>query len=304
MNNMLWTSDRKLNHNNIPAILEDQFPNLTARSLKFLGRGWDFEVFEVNDKWVFRFPKRKQVEDRFKREIIVLSEIKNKLPVNIPCYLWVGRSCDFFPYTFGGYAKISGEPIDHTKNAYIQLESAFHSIGIFLCALHSVSLPGEILHTEPTCSIISNSRNSAKQCLPTAATVLPPTITRACSAFLTDDSTMPSAYIGKPCVVHGDLGHSHILLDSNKSKCTGILDWTDMSLSDPVKDFLWMWIVFGDIAIDNILTGYAQPIDSAFRHRLIYLSICKAITEVYYGIQTKDSLKIQLAKTALARYFL
>ena len=52
-----WTPEYDLTTDAVGAIVRAN-TQLPARRVKKLGEGWDFFCFIVDDRWVFRFPKR------------------------------------------------------------------------------------------------------------------------------------------------------------------------------------------------------------------------------------------------------
>ena len=65
------------------AILEN-FPGLPLESLTYLAEGWDSLGCLVNDRLIFRFPKRPEVAGRLALETRLLPELAPTLPLPIP----------------------------------------------------------------------------------------------------------------------------------------------------------------------------------------------------------------------------
>ena len=66
--------DIELNAVQAASIIKAQIPDLSLSSVEHLGEGCDSTAFEVNGQWVFRFPKRADVD----RQLAIESRI---LPV-------------------------------------------------------------------------------------------------------------------------------------------------------------------------------------------------------------------------------
>jgi aminoglycoside 2''-phosphotransferase len=106
--------------------------------------GWDFFVLEVNQNWIFRFPRRKEGVTQLKREIHFLTKWSNQLPLSVPCYKWI-----YFENTpsFAAYPKLPGHPLDSqylSKN----IGTLSSELGSFLSALHKIpiSFPSLEIH--------------------------------------------------------------------------------------------------------------------------------------------------------------
>lgn len=56
------------------------FPELPVRDVAFLGKGVFSHAYLVNDKWVFRFPKREAAARALSREVALLPKLAGRLP--------------------------------------------------------------------------------------------------------------------------------------------------------------------------------------------------------------------------------
>jgi hypothetical protein len=64
----------------IAGVIAEQFGELCPVTVTYLGEGYDSTAFDVNGRWVFRFPKRCDVE----RQLLLESEILPLLAPRIP----------------------------------------------------------------------------------------------------------------------------------------------------------------------------------------------------------------------------
>ena len=101
-----------------------------------LGEGCDSVAFVVNRQYVFRFPKRDDVEEQLLREVPLLAELAPRLPIAIPRYTHVGQPSEAFPYHFGGYPLIDGTPALQLNLDGAQQLSLAPALGAALSALH------------------------------------------------------------------------------------------------------------------------------------------------------------------------
>ena len=65
-------------------LIGTQFPEVELGSLRLLGEGWDNTVWLVDERWVFRFPRREVVIPGFERELAVLPRLAERLPLSVP----------------------------------------------------------------------------------------------------------------------------------------------------------------------------------------------------------------------------
>ena len=64
-------------------LIAEQFPNITHSKVRFIRYGWDNDVLILDERLVFRFPKRAAYLERFKVEIRFLQHMRWKLPVTV-----------------------------------------------------------------------------------------------------------------------------------------------------------------------------------------------------------------------------
>ena len=95
-------------------IIEAAFPPLRGMPVEFLDEGWDFRVFEVGGKWVFRFPKHEGSVAKLKMELALLPKLNllrkvtDSTSLRIPDYEYSGISPGNPGWPFGGYRKLPG----------------------------------------------------------------------------------------------------------------------------------------------------------------------------------------------------
>ncbi len=73
----------------------------------------------------------------------------------------------------------------------------------------------------------------------------------------------------EPVLAHDDLWYKHIYHDPSTGRLTGIIDWGDIEITDPAKDFYGFW-VYGESFLDEVLSHYeycdANLKDRSFEH--------------------------------------
>ena len=94
----------------VASIIQAQFSELSPTSVVFLGEGCDSSAFDVNQQWVFRFPKRADVAQQLAIESSVLPVLAAQSPLPLPVFSFHGQPSDAFPYRFVGYRKLPGVP--------------------------------------------------------------------------------------------------------------------------------------------------------------------------------------------------
>src|SRR5690349_24590540 len=99
-----WRTEFSLDANIVRQILRSQFQHLSIESVEYLHEGWDSSAYLVNAGWVFRFPKRAEVESWLQGELRTLDLLRRlPLTIRIPEPEFVGRPDPLFPAMFMGY---------------------------------------------------------------------------------------------------------------------------------------------------------------------------------------------------------
>src|SRR5690242_9804379 len=90
----------------VAEIIRRQFPDVSIASVSYLGEGCDSSTFDVNSQWVFRFPKRGDVEQQLLLEFRVLPLLASHSPIPLPAFCFHGHPSAVFPRHFGGYPRM------------------------------------------------------------------------------------------------------------------------------------------------------------------------------------------------------
>ena len=68
------------------SIIETAFPEFRGVRVELLDEGWDFQVFEVDAGWLFRFPKREASVAKLNMERKLLSGLGEWVTLPVPNY--------------------------------------------------------------------------------------------------------------------------------------------------------------------------------------------------------------------------
>jgi aminoglycoside phosphotransferase (APT) family kinase protein len=279
--------DMALSPDSVAAILRAQFPGLRADSVAWLGEGMDSVAFDVDGAWVFRFPKRQDVEQQLLLEFEVLPTVAAASPVPVPDYRFIGQPSDLFPRAFGGYARLPGVPgnvVTVDAEGYRQLAL---QVGGFLSALHAFPLrllPGR-LPVQPIADVLRELGDAAIGELGSLDRVIPggtPRRWRTWFEQIPAAESPPAANV----LVHGDLAAEHILLDPAERTVTGVIDWSEIALSGAALDLAALYHWGGDELADAALNHYEQPVTTAMLQQARYIAACRAVLDVAFGLET------------------
>jgi aminoglycoside phosphotransferase (APT) family kinase protein len=185
-------------------------------SLVQIDDGYDFKVVIVDDAWVLRIPRRAQVVEALERELALLPELADALPVEVPRFELVSRDPPFVVYRL-----IRGQPL---------VDEDGDGVREFLEALHA--LDTDVLSTTDW---VGSYR---EQCAEFERLVLPLLDVderRAGRALFAELETLVGF---EPRVVHADLGPEHLLVSEGRLR--GVIDWGDARRGDPALDYAFL----------------------------------------------------------------
>ncbi len=252
----------------LKAAVRAHVPDVDVDGLRPLGSGWEFDVWETPDGWVFRFPRRREAPPQIQRERAFLELVRPVLApdVRVPEPVLFGEPGPSFPWPFSGYRKVPGVGCD-TAGVPRHPDLA-RQLGRALGRLHAVP------EGEARAAGVPEDREGVAEWEEEARErvgELPgrwEEVDRALE-WLHGSGFLPEPYQGPLRLIHNDLCPDHVLVDPDTGALTGILDWTDTSLADPALDFVFLATWGGWRLVDEVLESYEGPaLDGAFRARL------------------------------------
>jgi len=284
----------------VSRILEAQFPELRRVTAAYLGEGYDSTVFEVNEGWVFRFPKRADVEDQLLVERRILPILSQTSPLPLPAYRFFGQPSPEFPRSFVGYPRIPGTPgILFEPDAYPHLAA---QLGRFFSWLHSFSVHEAARHGVPrreTASLIEEIREEALADFESVRKVAQDAPLAKWHAYLKNGIDDGTAGCRTPVLVHHDLAGEHVLVDTTEKKATGVIDWSDIAISDPAVDFAGMFHWGGARFVEQVLSAYMREADGDMLQRARFIAACRGTGDVVFGLKLKRPEYISAGLRAL-----
>jgi aminoglycoside phosphotransferase (APT) family kinase protein len=232
----VWSAEVELDEGLVRRLI-GQFPELPMQSLRLLAEGWDNAVWLANERYAFRFPRRRIAIPGVELELELLPKLASLLPLPVPDPVFRGRPADGYPWRFFGSELLPGrETCDAGVDDDARLEIALQ-LPRFLRALHALDLD------EPL-PLDANARADMTVRVPLAREQLaalerlgvwraPPLVGR----LLETAERLPPTELR--AVVHGDLHFRHVLVEGRR--VTGVIDWGDLCRSDPAIDLPLLW---------------------------------------------------------------
>jgi aminoglycoside phosphotransferase (APT) family kinase protein len=272
----------------VATIVRLQFPELAPTTVAYLGEGCDSAAFEINGQWVFRFPKRPDVEQQLVLESRILPLLGKDSPLRLPAFCFHGRPSEAYPYHFVGYPKLPGVPAIQVDASAIPLESWAPTMGRFLSWLHRFPVGNAAqlgIPQQDVGAVLEEVRADALDDFELLHQVTHVAPLDAWHAFFAR-GCLSSGSTGVPVLVHGDLAAEHILLDPARPEVTGIIDWSDIAISDRSLDLAGFFHWGGWPAMNAVLAAYEGTVEEDVLIRARFLAACRGVGDVAFGLQT------------------
>jgi aminoglycoside phosphotransferase (APT) family kinase protein len=259
-------------------IISAAFPEFDGMPVALLGEGWDFRLFEVGERWLFRFPKREGSIAKLEMERELLDGLEEHVPLPVPRYEYNGRAPAPYDRPFAGYRKLPGVPGDQAQ--VIDRPLAAKQMGGFLDALHSYPL--EIARPAGVPEIGVMVAHWRKRAFKGLASIRGfEATTHQARDYLENQS--PPAFEGTPVLVHNDLWPEHVLIDPRNGGLVGVIDWGDTCIGDPAADFAGLFTWYGEAWMGRVLASYPDAGDHDLAWRARTLAVCIAIHSMALG---------------------
>lgn len=285
----------------VARILERQFPKLAPAQAAYAGAGMDSTAFEVNGKWIFRFPMRAAVERQLFVERAVLPVLAPVLPIAIPAFEFDGRPDDDFPMHFAGYEKLPGTPAVEIDQTRVSFDAIAAQLGHFLSALHRFPVSEARRLGAETSRLedhFEEVRASALDGLNLVGSVAPDAVRERLQRYL--ESLEPLAAAPWPLTLtHNDLAAEHMLLRATGDRVTGVIDWGDVAIADPTVDFVGLFMWGGERLVRSVLASYDGPVDDRVLGRVRPWASFRATQDIRFGIDNNLPDVVQFGLRAL-----
>ena len=289
----LWSSDRELTFSQVVEVAGQVIPD-QERQIAYLGSGWCNDVYSLNNEWILRFPRRRDVIPNLEKEVHISSVLVPAVfetGILVPDVKLITPDPSVgFPYPIGIYPMLKGVSAGIIPVPEMNWTRVIHKMADFLSAIHSIptnhfegfDLPiqrssefdGWISEKEKISTYLRSQNSKA---LDEAAEWL--------------DSCEPLApFSGDLCFVHNDLTPENILLNSEKRTVAGVIDWEDGAFGDPVSDFVTLPFWIGWENTFKVCDSYSLAIDDTFLSRLEHKSKLASVSWLYYEVQRSDDL--------------
>jgi aminoglycoside 2''-phosphotransferase len=263
--------------------------------------GWGSLVLDIEDTYIFRFPRRPEIIAGYKKEAALLPELAKALPVSVPAFEFLCLDEADYRRCFVGYRKIHGIPwsVDIARSPQISRQLAD-----FLSVLHHFpaekAAPLLVLQASPLqwrASYLEFYDRIQKNAFQFLEQPVRHRAAQAWEAYLNNEDN----FSFQLSLIHADLCADHILCDLERQHVNGIIDWEDATLGDSALDFVGLAYIAGWEATEKVLKAYQGPVEETFRRRIAFYLGAIPFHQILFGMQTDNQNHIREGVDALSR---
>lgn len=266
---------------------------LEPRRVRAIEGGWAYWTFDLDCRWIVRFPRNTEIAVATDRELALLPELSAFLPFAIPVPSHRGEwAC----MPFFVYPRIHGEALGVSQAR----PQTYRAIGEMLACLHSfpAERASQLLGLGPP---EGAWRRRFEELWPVveahALPAMPKGLARALEnefhRFVAELDDLPY------CLVHNDLGPAHILVDTSTGQPSGIIDFESAWVGDPVVDFVPLWDRTPP-ELRGALLG-DRDLGDRVAERMWFYRWMGSVHAIIYGVTAGDDQELQGGLTELSR---
>jgi len=244
------------------------------RSVVYHDKGENFSVIEINDKWMFRFPRSVRQKEELFKETAFLRRFEGCSPLLVPLHKFNTTTCV-------GYRKISGTEL--TRELLLSFpadmqKSIARQLGEFLSVLHSFPLT-ELVAVNLTPGWGSWRQRARVVFEQKLLPLFSPKERANIASWFKDFFAMKF----KEVVVHGDFTPDHIICDPQRRRVVGIIDWGDVTIDDASTDLYHLQQEYWQHFCEQVLAHWRAQMDTGIRERIaVRLRAERFFTMVYF----------------------
>jgi aminoglycoside phosphotransferase (APT) family kinase protein len=292
-----WLAEHPVSLEIAQRLIHTQIPEVKIHHIRRLGEGFDNTVIQINEDYVFRFPRRDLAMKLMEGENQILPEIVGRLPLLIPEPIFFGKPSKDFPYSFTGYKMVHGktpyrEPLEKkliSARRFAHFLKKLHQVPVAKAIKHGVTIDQmkRLDISFRKANIIKNVKLIKDLGYQKQADVV----------LAYTDAVQPFEPMGEISLVHGDIHIRNVLLDE-EALLSGIIDWGDVHLGHRAIDVSFIYSYFPKQARQAFFEIYGA-IDYKTEQLARFRAVFMLVRLFVYGIDLRDEQLIELVTEGL-----
>lgn len=245
-----------LDHVRAAALVASHLPDASTIALQPLGQGDDCLAFRFGSR-VVRVARHRGAADALKREACVLAQIAPVLPLPVP------RTAHHAPHAcppFSVHDEIRGDVLTREKWRALRgpaWDRAATDMASFLRALHGVPAGIGERCGATRLDAAAFAERLRHTMVDTIRESLGSETWRQLDTMLEHWASLrPDP--ARAALLHGDIAPGHVLYDPRTGGLTGVIDFGDIALGEPARDFIYLYEDFGSRILEAVLARYAS----------------------------------------------
>lgn len=273
--------------------IESSILGIRVSSIEHLGQGDFCAAFTVNHGWVFRFAHGAEGSARIDREAAVLPELAKSLSLRIPEIEYFARD----PSTglsFVGYHRIPGRGLSRELLRQMQAreqECVARALAEFLDCLHSFSTEYARQIGMPEYHYPTQFAEDIDRARTQAYPLMEGQLTDFCEQIVQEHLESGSLQF-TPALLHDDLSQWHIFFDPSSSMITGVIDFSDMVVGDPIQDLMYLYDDYGAEFVGLILANQREADLGATLQRLHSYHEWHTLGRLLWAVENRCTARI------------
>lgn len=245
---------------------------MNVETIEFVGEGDFCQAFLLNGDRIIRAPKHVRAERALEREACLLPLIAPHLPLTVPVPVIFpsGSETDDVRIRFSMHTRVPGREL--APDEWDTMPPAMSSrlarqLGEFFQALHGLPVMDAV-----ACGVdVLNHHDDALRLhreFRTCDLPLPAMLEKRIDVLLAGFIENGSQWEYQAALLNGDVSPEHVLVNDETAEIAGIIDWGDLCIGDPARDFIFLYEDWNDAFLRDALNAYAPGQPDSFLRRV------------------------------------
>jgi aminoglycoside phosphotransferase (APT) family kinase protein len=304
-----WTAEHRVDKALAQQLIESQFQQLAPAQIQFAGEGWDNVAYQVNNNYLFRFPRRQFGADCVPAEIKLLPFLAKQLPLPIPNPIFSGKPTAEYPWPFLGYQYLEGQEACAARLTMPERAQLATPLAQFLKALHSIAIKKvATLGAQHNRIRKLDIQFRQPQALEHVEYIAQHKLFDHCSTLFALLESLKELHKDELItLVHGDLYARHLLINKHR-QLSGIIDWGDLQIDHPASDLSIVFTLLPTNTHDTFFANYGTISDhtkqlmlfNALRHTTAIAVFAHSINDA--NLLAEMLIALRLIKESAEKY--
>ncbi|WP_116998137.1 phosphotransferase [Desertimonas flava] len=252
--------------------------------LEILGSGLDCWAVRAGDDIVLRIPQHDDGAASVDRQLGLLTELAERMPVAIPAPLFVVPN-PLGPGSIGASRFVAGEVADEHewhRRSYLDDTNA-SMIARIIDAIASFPVDRAVELGVPVDDERADLAQELDELRPHVGDLLSPDeagdLLERWERYVADDDN----FVNDPGLVHADLSLDHLLIDDGR--IVGLIDFGDVNVTDPDLELAYLWAEAGPEFVGRVQRARGLTVDARLAGKLDFAQLRDETGDILWAIE-------------------